>query len=74
MTRSTAKLANAEFVRKAPAEVVEKERARLAEWEAKRVATAGKLEGLRKPGAHHAAGLGLLRGLDKGKSGIFGGH
>ncbi|MGR3914241.1 MAG: hypothetical protein OD918_06920 [Gammaproteobacteria bacterium] len=48
VARSTAKLANAEFVQKAPAVVVEKERARLAEWEAKRVATAGKLEGLRE--------------------------
>lgn len=46
--RSTAKLANPEFVRKAPAAVVEKERARLAEWEAKLAGMSGKLEGLRE--------------------------
>ena len=47
LERSTAKLANAEFVKKAPAAVVEKERARLAELETKRDGMTGKLEGLR---------------------------
>ncbi|MDA8002904.1 MAG: hypothetical protein MPL62_16595, partial [Alphaproteobacteria bacterium] len=47
LERSAAKLANTEFVNKAPAAVVEKERARLAELESKRDGMAGKLEGLR---------------------------
>ncbi len=47
LERSTAKLANAEFVKKAPAAVVEKERARLAELETKRDGMTGKLNDLR---------------------------
>ena len=46
IAKSSSKLGNAGFVERAPAEVVDQEKARLADWEAKQAQLKGMLDSL----------------------------